>query len=203
MDLSTRLYGSLNRIAWSSADMQRLARHFGGAAPPAKAANVSHSFAVLKGEPDGSSYRWVISTSSVDRMGDTVAVNGWDLTQFRKNPVVLFAHNSGVLPIGKATSVSVMNNKLVAKMQFALTADAGGVRELVDQGFLRAASVGFRPLKWSFAKSTDRPAGIDFHEQELLEFSIVPVPANGDCLIMHDAQARRMRQLDLMRLRGL
>ena len=35
------------------------------------------------------SYRFTISTSNVDRMGDTVNVNGWKLAAYGDNPVVL------------------------------------------------------------------------------------------------------------------
>ena len=48
---------------------------------------------------------------------------------------------------------------------------------------MKATSVGFLRLAWSFAKGTDGVGGIDFHEAELLEFSIVPVPANADCTL--------------------
>jgi hypothetical protein len=50
---------------------------------------------------------FVISTASVDRYGDTVAVDGWKLTNFRKNPVVLWMHDNTMLPVGKASNVRV------------------------------------------------------------------------------------------------
>src|SRR5690606_20034299 len=37
--------------------------------------------------------------------------------------------------------------------------------------------------KWNWSEEDDRRFGVDFIEQELLEFSIVPVPANPDALI--------------------
>jgi hypothetical protein len=57
------------------------------------------------------------------------------------------------------------------------------VGEMYAKGFLRAVSVGFVGLKWSYAKEKDRSGGMDFHQQELLEYSCVPVPANPDALL--------------------
>jgi hypothetical protein len=50
-------------------------------------------------------------------------------------------------------------------------------------GFLSATSVGFSPLKYAFTDDPKRRFGIDFLEQELLEFSCVTVPANAEALI--------------------
>jgi hypothetical protein len=54
-----------------------------------------------------------------------------------------------------------------------------------------------------------RQYGIDFLEQELLEFSIVTIPANSDALIdpgqlkaLSPAAQRRIRDLHVIRARG-
>jgi phage head maturation protease len=62
------------------------------------------------------------------------------------------------------------------------------VYRLARGGFLAATSVGFRPLKWEYTTDKERGAddwfpGIDFEEQELVEFSIVTVPANPEALM--------------------
>jgi hypothetical protein len=54
---------------------------------------------------------------------------------------------------------------------------------LVVDGFIAAGSVGFIPIEFNFSSNPDRPMGIDFKRQELLEFSVVPVPANANALI--------------------
>ncbi len=46
-----------------------------------------------------------------------------------------------------------------------------------------STSVGFAPLKYAFTDDPQRRYGIDFLEQELLEFSIVTIPANPDALL--------------------
>ena len=52
-------------------------------------------------------------------------------------------------------------------------------------------SVGFAPIKFKFTSDPERKFGIDFIEQELLEFSIVPVPANPDAVIWNSHERGR------------
>jgi HK97 family phage prohead protease len=123
---------------------------------------------------------------SVDRMGDRIAVNGWELGAYRKNPTVLWAHDSSAPPIDRMVRDFVANEKLMGDVQFA-SADvypfADTIYRLVTEGFIKAGSVGFLPIEWKFADDKSRPMGIDFRRQELLEFSMVPVPANANALI--------------------
>lgn len=135
---------------------------------------------------DERSLDFVISTAAVDRYGDTVAVDGWKVAAFRKNPVVLWMHDNTMLPVGKASNVRVEDGALKARVTFT---EAGLIKyndivlQLLKTGFLSATSVGFIPLKYSFVDDPARRFGIDFLEQELLEFSIVTVPANAEALI--------------------
>jgi hypothetical protein len=50
------------------------------------------------------SLTFTASTQSLDRGSDRV-LGPWQLTAFRKNPVILFAHDYKSLPIGRATSI--------------------------------------------------------------------------------------------------
>ena len=124
--------------------------------------------------------RFVISTGGVDRDNDTVDAKGWQLDNYRANPVVLWAHDYKQLPLGKALSVGVEGGNLVATAEFADHEMANTVLRMIDGGFLRATSVGFKPKK---AVDNVERGGVDFKEQELLEFSIVPVPANPQALV--------------------
>lgn len=127
---------------------------------------------------------FVISTNSPDRDRDCVMPDGMQLANYKKNPVVLWAHDYRSLPIAKATSVKVEKNRLLADAEFADEADnpmAGSVYRLLKKGFLRATSIGFRPLKYAI---NEERRGYDFEEAELLEFSIVPVPANAEALAL-------------------
>lgn len=137
-------------------------------------------------EGDSRAVDFVISTASVDRYGDTVAVDGWKVVNYRKNPVVLWMHDNTMLPIGKASNVRVEDGALKARVEFTPTGDVRFndiVFNMLKTGFLSATSVGFIPLKYNFVDDPQRRLGIDFLEQELLEFSIVTVPANAEALI--------------------
>jgi hypothetical protein len=57
------------------------------------------------------------------------------------------------------------------------------VFRLIDAGYINAVSVGFQPIEWEMAKSPDRRGGIDFIKQELLEISVVSLPANANALV--------------------
>jgi HK97 family phage prohead protease len=129
---------------------------------------------------------FTISTNGVDRMGDVIDQGGWRLENYRRNSVVLWAHDASMLPVAKASNVRIEDGKLKARATFAtrdISGMANAVYEMLKQGFLNATSVGFAPIKYAFSDANDRKFGIDFLQQELLEFSICNVPANADCLI--------------------
>lgn len=148
---------------------------------------VRHSFDTeIKAADDGRSILFTISTASVDRMGDTIAVDGWKLDNFRKNPVVLWGHDSSSLPVARANKVWIEDGKLKAEAEFTppgMTRFNDTVFDMLKAGFLNATSVGFVPLKYAFTDDPQRRFGIDFMEQELLEFSVVSIPANPEALI--------------------
>lgn len=144
----------------------------------------------VKADEDSRRVSFTITTGAVDRDNDTINVDGWDLKHYLKNPVVLFGHRSDMPPIAKALSVKKSAGALHATAEFlpaGVYPLADQVYEMVKLGFLRATSVGFRPKR----DKSGRPAmawneergGIDFEEQELLEFSIVPVPSNPEALM--------------------
>ena len=62
---------------------------------------------------------------------------------------------------------------------------------LYRQGYQQGVSVGFRPLRFEERRDARTGAflGIRFLEQELLEISAVPVPANRSALVTHQAGA--------------
>ena len=132
---------------------------------------------------------FVASTGEVDRHGDTVAPEGWRLNAYRDNPVVLWAHDYGEPAIGRAEAVWSDGRALRARLEFAPTEFAGQVERLYRQGYQRGVSVGFRPLRFEERRDPVNGAflGIRFLEQELLEISAVPVPANGGALLAEEA----------------
>jgi HK97 family phage prohead protease len=137
-------------------------------------------------------YRFIVSTDTVDRSNDTIDQAGWDLKAYRRSPVVLWAHDASQWPIGKATKIGVEGGKLIAEVMFADTFEGRKAQALVDAGMLKATSVGFLPTESKM--SIERRGGYDFKKQQLMEFSIVPVPANPDCLICMSAKEEREQQ---------
>ncbi len=129
---------------------------------------------------------FTVSTASIDRDRDTIAVDGWNLTNYRKNPVVLWAHDYRQPPIARTLEIEVVDDKLRAVTEFMgaeLSKLADSIYRMVKGGWISATSVGFLPRKWVFAEDETRPYGIDFVEQELLEYSVVTVPSNSDALV--------------------
>ncbi len=128
-------------------------------------------------------HRFTITTGAVDRERDVLAPDGWKLDAFLRNPVVLWAHDYHEPPIAVARTIERTPTGLVSEAEFVDPAAypfAGTVEALVRMGALSAASVGFRPITWNY---NEERRGVDFVEQELLEYSIVPVPANPQCLV--------------------
>ena len=126
---------------------------------------------------------FTISTGSVDRERDTLDAAGWQLDAYRRSPVVLWAHDYSALPVARALEISTTPDALIAHAEFVsrdVYPFADIVYQMLKGGFLSATSVGFRPLTYVW---NEERRGMDFATQELLEFSIVPVPANPEALI--------------------
>lgn len=131
----------------------------------------------------------VISTGAIDRDNEILLPKGADFEQYMKNPVVLWAHGYRDTPIAKALWIKKTWKNIKAKLQFADTPQAEEIYQLFKGGFLKAFSVGFRPIKShrpdekEIAKNPEW-AGVwlIYDEWELLEFSAVPVPANPEAL---------------------
>ena len=137
-----------------------------------------------EGDPATAPLRIRITTAQRDRDRDTISAAGWKLENFRKNPVVLFAHNSRGLPIARDDGLTLDESGLVGTPRFC-DAEMNPMGPMVERmlrgGFLNAASVGFLPMIWQI---NEQERGYDFLEQELLEYSIVPIPANPGALVI-------------------
>lgn len=136
----------------------------------------------------------VISREVVDRDREIVLVRGLGLDNFRKNPVVFFMHDPLAL-IGKSLSQKLRRragvNEMLAVTKFAETPLANEVFELQKGDFMRGASVGLnmRTMEMRDVTPDDVRKNADFADAqafivkaELLEYSIVTVPANPDAL---------------------
>lgn len=134
-----------------------------------------------------------VSTGAIDRQRESLDPEGVDVGHYRKNPVVLWAHDYSMPPIGKAIWVKKTDGGIVSKVQFynsdkALGEFAQEIYQMYKQGFLNAFSVGFIPKETEYAKEEDRNNAkkprLTYKKWEMLEYSAVPVPANPEALQM-------------------
>jgi HK97 family phage prohead protease len=119
------------------------------------------------------------------RDGLSIPTEAWDLTNFRANPIILFAHQYNSLPIGRAASIEATTQGLVVDVEFDRDdPDSARIEGKVRRGYLNAVSVGFeiKDLK-----------GDVVTRSELLEISVVPVPADPKALAMARSAFQRAR----------
>lgn len=142
--------------------------------------------------------RFVASDETPDRVGDIIKVSGWNLTSYKQNPVVLWGHDqANTPPIGKAVNVRrgagpAGKPALLASIEFAPKEAyefAETVYQLTKGGFLNAVSVGFMPRDTKELSKEERAAlgmpsyGLMYTKADLLEISVVSVPANPSALV--------------------
>lgn len=146
----------------------------------------------------------VISTGDVARDRARIEQAGWVFDNFRKNPVVLFAHNDGAgglfgggsraLPIARSSDELVEGERTTAVAHFDMADDfAREVLGKIERGFVNTTSVRWLPIKTRVDKTRaedGKEANIlVFERQELLEWSFVSVPTDpGASVIREDGR---------------
>ena len=131
-------------------------------------------------------YEFTASTADMDRDGEIIDVEGWDLKNFKKNPIIMYAHDYRTLPIGKAIKIGVHDGKLKNTVEFPPEGTyefADIVERLVKTGYLTTESVGFIPRKWEDGDGEKGSPRRTYTKQELLEISIVPIPSNPNAIM--------------------
>ena len=121
------------------------------------------------------------NTSDKDRTGDIVVPEAWakGIENFRRNPILLYQHDHGK-PIGKVSSVTVDKKGIFVEASVSEAAEKQhGVKTLISDGVLKSFSVGFRVKDADYDKRTDT---FFIKDVELLEISVVSVPANQNSL---------------------
>lgn len=138
----------------------------------------------------------VITDETVDRIGDIIRAKGGDIKNYKKNPVIQFAHIYNELPVGHSIKVwrdSKENNWKSWGLYFDERVDKSGRSDLVFKfiaaGAMPACSVGFLPFEISRPESEEEleesglgKYGVEFTKWELLEYSPCPVPCNPNAL---------------------
>lgn len=118
--------------------------------------------------------RIVASDESMDRSGESIPFESWDLSAFEKSPRLLIDHDYRVQAIvGKAVKTEKDSTRKAVTFEplfHDITQAARETKAMVDQGFLDTVSVGF------LRKTNEN--GIE--SNELMEISFVAVPANAN-----------------------
>lgn len=135
------------------------------------------------------SARAVISTATKDRVGDVLLPVGCNLTNYAKNPVVLWGHGiEGLsLPIGTSMKdgnlgIEITDDAVYGTCWFSQShLEAAQVFELVCEGIVRATSVRETPIR-SQMKTVRGEQVLLVHEWELEEWSWCAIGVNPDAV---------------------
>jgi HK97 family phage prohead protease len=137
------------------------------------------------------------STDAIDRHGTIVKPGGLDLANFKKNPVFLWGHDGYAVPdiqntLGIVADVEQTRKRLDVGVKWAPHERAQLAEKLVDGKFLRATSIGFYP-DYDSITVEEMEGGKRvpvYHRGELLEVSLVTIPANPEAVKALDAGLR-------------
>jgi HK97 family phage major capsid protein/HK97 family phage prohead protease len=136
---------------------------------------------------EGTGMTFALSVNDVvDRHGDIVEVSEKSvmLDNFRANPVALAFHDHSA-PVGLWKNIRITGGKLLADLQLAKKGTSEFIdtlHSLVEQGIVKAVSIGFKPVEAEYIDEKDPWGGMRFKRWELLEASLVSVPAHPQAL---------------------
>lgn len=125
--------------------------------------------------------KFCFSDDQEDRHGEIVDQKSWKIKNFLKNPLILWGHQSwdpeNVLGTAESLELDVDGKSYVtARFDDAETNPRADMvfRQLI-KGTLRCVSAGFINHDYDYDEATNRSV---LKENELLEISVVPIPAN-------------------------
>ncbi len=145
--------------------------------------------------------RFVIIDETIVSRGFWVKVSGIDLTQFRKNPIMLWMHQrpnsydgqNQVLPIGYWKDIRLETINGIKSITAEAVFDekdkfAIQIKDKVDAGIIKMASAGLKTVTWSedekHIKAGQKRATL--LKSELQEASIVDIGANKNALRLYN-----------------
>ncbi|QOF71464.1 phage major capsid protein [Aminobacter sp. SR38] len=146
--------------------------------------NRAYSILTVKAvEEDQRVIRGTATTPSPDRVGDIVEPLG---VKFN-NPMPLLWQHKHDKPVGTVTFDKPTKDGITFEAKLAKIDEPGTLKERTDEawqsvkaGLVSAVSIGFRALEYTFIENT---GGIRFTESEVMELSLVTIPANADATI--------------------
>lgn len=141
-----------------------------------KLALVAH-FKSTEGSKNGVIIEGWANKAVVDRGGDLIKKEAWNLDNFHKNAMILYNHDRDK-PIGKALKVEPRDEGLYIKARISGSSDPEitKIRDLIKEGILNTFSVGF-----DCKQQTKTAEGVtEIKDAELFEVSVVTLPMNQD-----------------------
>lgn len=146
---------------------------------------------------------FIASDETLDRYDEVIKVDGWQLDNFRANPVIPDCHDYSSIGkiLGRAKSIEVRDGKLINQVEFCMENPMGSLAyKMAKGGFIKSQSVGFIPLEWTNGNEKDQPWRT-YTKTELLEVSLVVVPANPGATIGLALKSGAVERKDLKELR--
>lgn len=150
------------------------------------------------------SVEFVASDESIDSYGTIIPVKNWVLDRFNGNGIIGYQHNlywssDPDNVIGKGTAW-VEDGKLMVRIEF----EPKEINELAEKiyqkvlfGSINGVSVGFSELDERETKEIDGQVVYVFGRCELLEISVVNIPANANALKRYyEDQLKQLRNAD-------
>lgn len=137
----------------------------------------------------------IASTADIDRYGDIIEVEGWELESYLANPIILQDHiNSVDYIVGK--TIKAEKNPSVGLIlhieldPFDENERAKHIGAKLKSGSLSKVSVGFVPkvIEKRLDEDTGNFLGFRFVKQELLETSFVAIPANPHATVLSHSE---------------
>lgn len=136
-----------------------------------------------EGEPERTMTA-VISSANIDRVGDRVLPGAFkNLGKDGKTIPLLWSHDRSSMPIGKSVWIknSHKDKTVVGKFVFRNNPQSKDVWDMINEGFITKVSVGFNVLSEGWEQNDFQ--GYDISKAELLEVSLVNIPANRDAVV--------------------
>lgn len=147
---------------------------------------------------------FVLHDETVNTYGFRMLTSGCDLTELKKNPVMLLNHNDWNLPIGRWENIRIEGSQILADAVFDLEdkRENGGasIASKVERDFLRMASIGAWPpdevsddVVFKVSGQT-RPTVTRWKAREA---SIVTIGSNHNALAFYDKEGQLIDLTDL------
>jgi hypothetical protein len=143
-------------------------------------------------------HTFVVSDESIiNEYGYRVMTDGINITQYERNPLVLFLHTRGKAKdvVGKAMKLYKENGKLMADIEFDMEdEDAADLAGKVERGFIRMASIFATPEATSNAEEDILPGQLfeTVTKCKLREISIVDLGGNDNALKLSAASPLKL-----------